>query len=349
MKQLAQLIREYPEVVTLLEYLLKTKTVPLSDIGMIINWNKNAVKDVILPVLMREGILERYHSSFKTNSEKIAKALTSIGNKVITIYDVKTIADFCKMPNARDLAVVLASGRSIRQSSIATTLHITKQETSALISMLIKNGVIQDWTNGSYKGKNTNELCELLKIDTQQESVDAHKKSLVPWDWFVDDINRLRVVLKVVSMDANGRHIDSVKAAAIAGELGVSKSEFVASYAPTLIAREALAHIGKNYTRGARFKEYVSIITAEADNELPTIGKYKPTKLTAEQKRRSRENTKASIKTMEKRRKNALASAKEWRDSEMFTKKEYEMRVDEINSEYDALIKNLANTATKGA
>lgn len=328
-------------------------------------------KKDILPALLKEGALVIYNAKFRKKSPDVVIDLfnkyrikhtldSNIKERAVTVAlgeqkdhtEITTIQSFIKhIPKAKAFVeLMLSSTSAVTGTNLRGVLGVEKvYAKNILIPKMLDLKLLKQYHNNSYKRGDLAEICKLLGLSQQEESIKSHKNTLVPWDWFVDDINRLRVVLKIVSMDANGRHIDSVKAAAIAGELGVSKSEFVASYAPTLIAREALAHIGKNYTRGARFKEYVSIITTEADNELPTIGKYKPTKLTAEQKRRSQENTKASIKTMEKRRKNALASAKEWRDSEMFTKKEYEMRVDEINSEYDALIKNLSNTATKGA
>ena len=343
-----QLTKKYPSVIEFITMLLQNKMMSLGDIVALCEVDKLTAKEKILPKLMREGVLERYGSMYKANSAKAASLLSSLGKKVHTVHDIQTIGDFCKMPNAKEVIMSLISGATMRISSIASTLHISKQDATVLSGMLVRNKVITHYGTGAYRADDVSEACEILDVNAQTENTKAHNKTLVPWKWFTEDINRLRVVLKVVSMDAQGRHIDSVKASAIAGELGIKKSEFVASYAPTLVYREAIAQTGKEYTRGARFKEYVRIITAEADAETPYIGgKCEPKKLTPAQKRKIAQTTKASIKHMEKKRANALEIAEEWHESGLLTNKEHQMRMDEINSEYDALIKNLSQTGGK--
>ena len=323
-------------------------------------------KKTILTALLREGVLVIHNAKFRKKSPDAAMDVLDSchikHNLKSNVADVKAEAsdepeqitmealdDFYALPKAKVLVTVLATSQmAVTRSDTAEHLGISKKDAKRVLSMLTGLGILKPYHNNTFKPANMSELCTRFNINQQTESTKAHNDTLVPWSWFTEDINRLRVVIKATTMDSQGRNIESVKASLIAGELGVQKREFINSYAPTLIKREVIAQLGKGYTRGARFKEYVRIITAEADAETPYIGgKREPRKLTAEQKRKAAQTTKTSIKQLEQRRAKAIEIADEWREGGLLTKKEHQMRVDDINAEYDALIQNLSQKEKK--
>ena len=339
------MVRRYPNVVTLLEDLLRKKMISLNDVVTTCDVDKETAKTKIIPVLIYKGALDRYNTTYKRGPlAVIANLLRALGKEVHVGICITSMDDLIKLPRMKHLTKMMLVAKTIPKAAIAEALNImNKDDLNTVVNFMLDNGMISLYYNNSYKPADLSGLCTHFDINKQQESAKAHTDTLVPWKWFIEDINRLRVVLKVISMDAQGRHVDSVKASTIAGELGIKKSEFVASYAPTLVYREAIAQTGKEYTRGARFREYVQILTTEADSDLPDIGKKKELKkLTPAQKRKIAQTTKASVKHMEKKRANALEIAEEWHESGLTSTKEYKMRVEEINSEYDALIKNLS-------
>ena len=345
-----QLIKKYPKVVGLLEDLLRKKMISLNDVMSTCGVDKETAKAKVIPELIEQGALERYNTVYRRGPlSVIAKLLASLGKKVDVGISVTSIDDLVKLPRMKHLTKTMLVAKIIPKAAIAEALSLTnKDDLNTVVNFMLEHGILTLYYNNSYKPADLSGLCAHFEVNQQQENTKAHNDTLVPWSWFTEDINRLRVVIKATTMDSQGRNVESVKASLIAGELGVQKREFINSYAPTLIKREVIAQLGKGYMRGARFKEYVRIITAEADAETPYIGgKHEPRKLTAEQKRKAAQTTKTSIKQLERRRAKAIEIADEWHEGGLLTKKEHQMRVDDINAEYDALIQNLSQKEKK--
>lgn len=343
-----QLVKKYPGVLVLINTALTGSRMSPGDMAAYCDTDKSTMRTKILPTLLREGVLVRHNLLYKAGTANFTKLLRQFGVEAIEYNNITSLDGLIAIPNMANLIKFMLSAKTITTKDVADVLSIAKNQAKDVISCMKTLGLVAPYYNSSFKPGDLTELCEKLGMSVQDEKISSHKKGLVPWKWFVEDKNRLRVVLMVVGADEHGRHIDSVKASVIAGQLGVSKSEFVASYAPTLIAEGAISQVGKNYKPGPKFREYVSILVAKADNGLLPIGKMrKPKPPTAAQKRKMAEVTEKSVKTMEKRRKDALTNAKEWYDGGLYTKKEYELLTGEINEQYDASIKNLTQPSKR--